>query len=148
MKCSASNIDTLFETLAATYGAAWDRSLGTAPVSDVKTVWSHQLSGFSVADIRHALDHLPTRCPNVFEFRDLCRTAPRKDGPRLEIPKADAAVIAAEIERQVGVRQSIASRSNDPKGWARAVVRRVEAGERIRPITWKFAKQALGLTEA
>jgi len=78
----ASNIDTLFETLAATYGAAWDRSLGTAPLNDVKTIWGNHLAGFTVADIRYALDHLPTKAPNVFEFRTLCRAAPRKEALR------------------------------------------------------------------
>lgn len=144
----ASNIDTLFETLAATYGAAWDRSLGTAPLNDVKTVWGNQLSGFTVADIRYALDHLSPRCPNVFDFRDLCRAAPRKEVQRIEAPKADPAVIAAAIERQLGVKQAIASEVHDPKGWARAFVRRAEKGERIRPITLTFARQALGLAAA
>lgn len=148
MDSFASSIDTLFETLAATYGAAWDRSLGTAPLRDVKTVWGSQLSGFTVGDIRYALDHLSAKCPNVFEFRDLCRAAPRKDAPRLETPKADPAVIAAAIERQLGVKQAIASEVHDPKAWARGFVRRAEAGERIRPVTLKLAKQALGLSAA
>lgn len=148
MDSPASNIDTLFVTLAATYGSAWDRSLGTAPMLDVKTVWGSHLAGFNVADIRYALDHLSAKCPNVFEFRDLCRAAPRKDALRIEAPKADPAVIAGELERQLGVRQAIASSVHDPKGWARSFVSRAEAGERIRPITLKFARQALGLSAA
>lgn len=144
----ASNIDTLFETLAATYGAAWDRSLGTAPLVDVKTVWGNQLSGFNMADIRYALDHLSTKCPNILEFRALCRAAPKKAPEKLEAPKADPAVIAAAIERQLGVKQAIASEVYDPKGWAKNFIRRAEAGERIRPITLTFARQALGLAAA
>lgn len=142
----ASNIDTLFETLAATYGAAWDRSLGTAPLNDVKTVWGNHLSGFNVADIRYALDHLSPKCPNVFEFRDLCRASPKKDAPRLTVAEANPEVVAEQLERQLGVKQAIASGVHDPKAWARAWVDRAKAGERVRPITLQFARQALGLT--
>lgn len=148
MQSPASNIDTLFVTLAATYGAAWDRSLGTAPMLDVKTVWGNHLAGFTVADIRYALDHLSAKCPNVFEFRDLCRAAPRKEELRIEAPKADPAVIAGELERQLGVRQAIASSLNDPKAWAKSLVCRADAGDPIRPISLKFARQALGLRAA
>jgi len=148
MDSAASNIDMLFKTLSATYGAAWDRSLGTAPLNDVKTVWGSHLAGFTVADIRYALDHLSAKCPNVFEFRDLCRAAPRKETQRIEAPKADPAVVAGELERQLGVRQAIASGLNDPKAWAKTLVRRADAGERIRPISLKFARQALGLEAA
>lgn len=148
MTSYASNIDTLFETLAATYGAAWDRSLGTAPLNDVKTVWGNQLSGFSVADIRYALDHLSARCPNVFEFRDLCRAAPRKETLRLETPKASPVVVAEQLERQLGVKQAISSSARDPKAWARTLVERAKAGDPIRPIALKFARQALGLVAA
>lgn len=144
----ASNIDTLFGTLAATYGAAWDRSLGTAPLNDVKTIWGNHLAGFTVADIRYALDHLSAKCPNVFDFRDLCRAAPRKEALRIEVAKADPAVVAEELERQLGVKKAIASEVSDPKAWARNFVRRAAAGERIRPITLKFARQALGLEAA
>lgn len=145
MDSTASNIDMLFRTLAVAYGAAWDRSLGVAPLADVKTYWGGQLEGFTVADIRYALDHLPPKCLNVFEFRSLCRAAPRKETLRIEEPKADPAVIAGELERQLGVRQAIASSFHDPKEWAKTLVRRSEAGERIRPISLKFAQQALGL---
>lgn len=39
-------IERVFLRLAATYGAAWDRALGQAPIGDVKTVWAHELSAF------------------------------------------------------------------------------------------------------
>jgi len=145
MESTSNNIEMLFVTLAATYGAAWSRSLGTAPISDVKTVWGSQLSGFTMADIRYALDHLPDRCPNILEFRNLCRAAPKKEALRLDLPKADAAVIAAELDKQLGVKQSIAASSYDPKAWARRLVARSNAGDWVRPLSLQFAKQALGM---
>lgn len=144
MDSSASNIDTLFVTLAATYGAAWDRSLGTAPMVDVKTVWGSHLAGFTLADIKYALDHLSPKCPNVFEFRNLCRAAPQKDVLRLEVSAPNPVVVAEAIAKQTGLKEAITAQAHDPKGWARAFVRRAEKGERIRPITLQFAKQALG----
>ena len=47
MSLPVQALDRLFSRLAATYGAAWERSLGSTPLADVKTAWSHELSGFS-----------------------------------------------------------------------------------------------------
>ena len=43
MTIAVEAIDRLFQRLAATYGAAWDRSLGQAPIADVKTAWAHEM---------------------------------------------------------------------------------------------------------
>lgn len=152
MSLPSKVIDRLFARLAVTYGAAWDRSLGSAPLTDVKTCWAHELAGFATEDglkaVAWALESLPERCPNVIEFRALCRRSPLPAVKQLEAPKADPVVVAAALERQLGVKQAIASSVHDPKAWAKDFVRRADAGERIRPLTLKFAKQALGLVAA
>ena len=82
MSLPVQALDRLFARLAATYGAAWERSLGSTPLADVKTAWSHELSGFagSLNRIAWALENLPPKCPNVIEFKALCRQAPAPDG--------------------------------------------------------------------
>lgn len=40
-------IDRLFARLHATYGAAWDRAMGSVPVADAKAAWAHELGGFA-----------------------------------------------------------------------------------------------------
>ena len=147
MQGTASNIDTLFVTLAATYGAAWDRSLGTAPLVDVKTVWGSHLSGFILADILYALDHLSAKCPNVFEFRDLCRASPKKEALRLDVAAPSPAVVAEEIAKQTGLKQVINASHVDGKEWARRIKARKAAGDRtVSRYAEREANIALGLS--
>lgn len=141
-------VDRLFSRLAATYGAAWDRARGTAPVSDWKSAWGYELGGFTddLKSIAWALENLPERCPNVIEFRNICRLSPRDDVPRLEVPKADPKKIAAELLRLGELRSQQATEPPaGPKEWARRILRRQEAGERLKPICVKFAQEALGV---
>jgi len=147
---STKTIDRLFARMAATYGAAWDRSLGNAPLSDVKSVWAHELSGFAdrLNDLGWALENLPETAPNVMQFRSLCRRAPTPDAPRLPEPKADPERVRAEIAKLAPMRRAASAPSYDHKAWARRHIARHEAGERIRPITLRFAREALGIREA
>ncbi len=136
-------IDRLFEKLAALYGAAWDRSMGTTPLADIKTVWGEYLAGFDVDDVAYALDKLTEKCPNVFAFRDLCRAAPKKQLQRLEAPKVDPLKMAEEIAKQVKVKEAINQHRHDPKGWAPKIVYRHQNGEKISPTVLKMAKDTI-----
>ena len=140
-------VDRLFTRMAATYGAAWDRSLGSAPINDVKSAWAHELSGFAerLEDIAWALENLPEAVPNVIAFRNLCRRAPQPEAPRLEAPRADPERVAAELAklRPLMNRANVAAR--DDREWARSAVARAAAGESIRPITLRLARAALRL---
>jgi len=148
MSLPVQALDRLFARLAATYGAAWERSLGSTPLADVKTAWSHELSGFagSLNRIAWALENLPPKCPNVIEFKALCRQAPAPEAPRLPEPKADPERVKAELAKLAPVRQAVATSQRDGREWARRIVARSEAGDRIRPITLRFAKEALRIT--
>lgn len=137
-------IDRLFKRLAATYGARWDASLGQTPIADVKTVWAHELSFFSgqLHRIAWALDNLPERCPNVIEFKNICRQAP---SPALAAlppppPKADPARVAQALQKLVDTPAQV-----DHKAWAHAILRDVQGGIRRNPTVVLFARQALGL---
>jgi hypothetical protein len=141
-------IDRLFQRLAATYGAAWDRSLGTAPIEDVKAIWQRELAGFTgkLSALAYALDHLPERCPNMIEFRNLCRAAP--DAPAAQLPAptvnperiGQARALLAELNAKMRTGQI-----QDPKDWARRIIARHDAGEHVLPISLRFAREALGL---
>lgn len=138
-------IDRLFERMAATYGAQWSRQWADVPISDVKTAWAHELDGYesNLKAIAWALENLPERCPNVIEFRNLCRRAPLPDVSRLEAPKADPERVQRELSRLGDVRKRVLSSTVDHKGWARAIIARHTAGERINPTSLRFAKEAL-----
>lgn len=148
MSMNPAVLDRLFERLTATYGAAWDRSLGAVPLSDAKSVWGDILQNFGsrLDDIAWALDSLPERPPNAIEFRNLCRRAPAPDVPRLPEPKADPARVAAELRKLAPIRRAAASGGeHDGKAWARRLIARHEAGEGLRPIALRFAREALKL---
>jgi hypothetical protein len=141
-------IDRLFERLGATYGAAWTRQWVDIPINDVKTAWAHELQGYAsnLQPIAWALENLPERCPNVIEFRNLCRHAPAPEVPRLPEPKIDPERLKQELAKLSSIRASVAPGSNDGREWARRIIGRLEAGERINPATLKCAKDALRMT--
>lgn len=145
MSLQTKAIDRLFERLAATYGAAWTRMWGDVPMVDVKASWAHELAGFenSLESVAWALENLPERCPNVIEFRNLCRRAPAPELPRLPDPKADPERLRAELGKLADVRKAVLSTSVDYKGWAKAILGRFNAGEKVNPCALRFAQEAL-----
>lgn len=142
-------IDRLFERLGATYGASWTRQWVDVPMNDVKTAWAHELHGYStnLQLLAWALENLPERCPNVIEFRNLCRRAPAPDVPRLPETKVDPERVKQELDKLSSIRASVTSGSSNGKDWARRIIGRMEAGERINPASLKCAKDALQMNK-
>lgn len=148
MSLPIAAIDRLFARLHATYGAAWDRAMGSVPVADAKAAWAHELGGFAgrLQDVAWALEHLPERCPNVIEFRNLCRMAPATEVAQLPAPPADPERVRAELAK-LGPMTAPAA-SVDGRGWARRLLERHAAGEKLLPVQLRFAREALGLSTA
>lgn len=138
-------IDRLFERLGATYGASWSRQWETVPMNDVKSAWAHELGVYAnrLEAVAWALENLPERCPNAIEFRNLCRIAPAPETPKLPEPKADPQRVAAELAKLGPLRKQAAASSWDHKAWARRIVARHQAGDRIRPVSLRMAQDAL-----
>lgn len=134
-------IDRLFKRLSATYGASWTRQWEGTPMQDVKTAWCHELGGYAgnLPAIAHALDNLPERCPNVIQFRNLCRAAPGAVVQRIEPPKADPIVVAKVL---AGL-SPVAANPHGMKAWAYRLIARHEQGEKIRPYLLNLARGAL-----
>jgi hypothetical protein len=151
MSLTTQAIDRLFTRLGATYGAQWDKALGSAPLGDVKTLWAHELSAYagSLHRIAWALENLPPRCPNVIEFKQLCRQAPAPEVPALPEPKADPERLKKALEKLVDTKATIKSTPSnvDHKAWAKRIMSRYHAGERINPTSLRFAKEALRFRE-
>lgn len=136
--------ERLFARMAATYGAAWTRQIADVPLADAKAAWAHELAGYAtrMEPIAWALENLPERCPNVIEFRNLCRQAPATQAPRLPEPKADPARVAAELAKLGHVRSSA---TPDRRDWARRILASHQDGGRVNATSLRFAKQALHL---
>lgn len=138
-------IDRLFERLGATYGGAWTRQWSGVPMSDVKSAWAHELQGFAgrLESLAWALENLPERCPNVIEFRNIARRAPSPEMQKLPEPKADPERLRAELAKLSEVRRSVEQRPGNGRDWARRIMGRFAAGERINPTSLQFARQAM-----
>lgn len=151
MSLSTKAVDRLFSRLTATYGRDFMARFSGVPEPDLKAVWAHELAGFEdhLGSLAWALENLPERAPNVIEFRNLARRAPSPDLPRLPEPAADPVRLAAELAKLAPARAAIAAAvagDHDPKAWARRHLARHAAGERVRPITLQFAREALGVS--
>jgi len=147
MSLPTQAIDRMFSRLQGTYGSAWERSHGATPLSDVKAVWGHELSGFGdkLKMIAWALENLPERCPNVIEFRNLARRAPTDEPLQIAV-KADPEQVAKELLRLGQLRSQIAKPVVGAKDWAHRILSRFDAGEKIPPINVRFAREALDLS--
>ena len=146
MSLSSQAIDRLFNRIGATYGAQWDRALGSAPLGDIKTLWAHELAPFanSLHRVAWALENLPPRCPNVIEFKLLCRQAPAPETPELPAPKADPERLKQELSKLGEIKVKLATDSRvDHKAWAKRIMARHAARERINPTSLRFAREAL-----
>lgn len=126
-------IDRLFERMAATYGAQWTRMWATVPISDVKTAWAHELAGYAgrLDALAWVLENLPERCPNVIEFRNLCRLAPTPERPRLPEPAADPQRVAAELAKLRELTRSDVSATGNSRAWIASLGQRIGRGERV-----------------
>jgi hypothetical protein len=123
---SAATVEYVFQVLSATYGESWSRAQGKAPTADVMTVWGNALDGFSHSKnsrraITWALNNLPERCPNVIEFRSLCRQAPAIEAPAIEAPRADPVRVAAELAKLSPLRAQV-PQAYDSRAWARKIL--------------------------
>ena len=136
-------IDRLFKRLAATYGAAWTRQWEGTPMPDVKTAWCHELAGYAghLSAISYALDNLPDRCPNVIQFRNLCRAAPTATVLQIDPPKADPAIVAKVLAGLA----PLTSNPHGMKAWAHRLKARHDAGDRLNLYQIKCYQSALGI---
>lgn len=146
-------IDRLFQRLGATYGRAWTAQWDGVPINDVKAAWAHELAGYekNLKTIAWALENLPERCPNVIEFRNLCRLAPVKEAPQLSHQKADPERVKAELAKLAPLRDALKANPDrvkvDHKAWAKRILKRYEDGEKVPHVNLSMARRALGLEQ-
>lgn len=148
MSIPAAWVERIFTKLSLAYGRDFIGRWEGLDLSDVKTDWANELAGFGAHPeaIAYALANLPQRAPTVIEFRSIARLAPAPDVPRLDSPKADPERVAAELARLSVVRaDAVAASGVDHKAWAKRIVARHAAGERLNVLPLRMARQALGL---
>jgi hypothetical protein len=147
MSLSTKAIDRLFERMAATYLSQWTRQFEHVPLADAKTAWAHELSVFAgrLEVFAWALENLPPKVPNLIEFKQLCRQAPRPPEQQLPAPRPDPERLAVELAKLADVQKAAKDSAHlvDPKGWAKALKARDESGEKPNPTVRRFYREAL-----
>jgi hypothetical protein len=145
MSLSLKAVDRLFERLALTYGKQFTDMYYNLDHSSVKTMWSDELSTYanSLHRIAWALENLPPRCPNVIEFKQICRQAPAPETLALPEPKADPERLKRELAKLADIKKAVVADKVDHKAWAKKILARYTAGERINPTSLRFAREAL-----
>lgn len=109
----------------------------------VKADWAEELAGFAnwPEAIKYAFDHMDSeKPPTATMFRDIARKAPAKQMPALPAPIVDPEVMAKAVTE---IKTAAQVKRVDHKAWARKIIAQAEAGEYVRPISLRFAKEAL-----
>lgn len=135
-------VDKLFQKFGLIYGMDIARRYQGIDPMAIKQEWANCLGGFRNRPeaIKFALDHLPSdRCPTMLQFRDLCRQCPPPKVTALPEPKADKVVVNKEMAKLV----KEAFKNDDPKGWAKRLKARHEAGEHLSQLQIKAYREAL-----
>lgn len=146
MSLPLSWVDKIFHKLTLVYGRDFIGRWEGLELADVKTDWAHELAGFeSWPDaIAFALQNMPaTKPPTVLEFRAMALKAPKPAVQFLEGPKADPARVAEELRKAVDAVKKPARNGIDHKAWAKRLIEQHEAGYKVKPISLRFAREAL-----
>jgi len=152
MALPTAAIDRLFDRLAMSYGTEFTNKWGTLSSTDVKSHWAHELGIFvdNLHAIGWALKNLPDRCPNLIEFKTLCKQGPRPSQTALDAPKAPVEVVdrvLAEIAAKALQTPKDEFGNVDYKRWAKKLKIRHERGERLSLYQIKCYKAALDLAK-
>lgn len=147
MALSPQVLDRLFDRLTATYGRDFMGRWEGLDANAVRASWAHELGGFErhLHVIAWALENLPERAPNVIEFRALCRRAPAAAVPRIEHQPADPQRVADELAKLRAVQSEPARAWAGGREWARSVLARCQAGDKVSPTVAGMARAALGM---
>jgi len=141
-------IDRLFERLQLTYGQAWLKLWDGIPINELKTQWAHELASFNehLDMVAWALEHLPERPPNVIQFKNLCRQAPKPEPLQaLPPPKPDQSRLRLELEKLGALKAASQQAKTDGKEWARIILAKHQNGQSIPSVNLRFAREALGV---
>ena len=145
MSLPAPWTEKIFMKLTLIYGRDFTGRWEGMNICDIKTDWSHELSGYENRPkaIAWALTNLPPgKPPTVLEFRKLCNTLPQEATVFIDAPKADPARVKAELAKLAP-----APTKTDGREWARRIIARKEAGDFIYPCTLGMAMSALGIVK-
>jgi len=145
-------LDRLFKRLTDTYGNQFTNLYSGNDWNDVKTIWSDELEQFNdrLDAVAWALENLPERAPNIIQFKNLCKQAPRKIEAALSapLPKADPERVKAELKK-LGHNATGKKDADgiDHRAWAKKIINEHIGGLKVGRIRLTYARQALGINK-
>lgn len=93
-------VEMIFTKLSLVYGRDFLSRWEGLDLDAVKSDWLHELSGYSVDAIRHALRNLPpSRPPTVLEFRNIANGVPAQVYQRIDAPQANPALVREHLAK-------------------------------------------------
>ena len=136
-------VEKIFKKVSLVYGRDFMGRWEGLDAMEVKVDWAHELSGLqdNPKAITHALQNLPgAKPPTVLEFRTLALKCPAAVDPVLPFVRLEADIVAGFIGKARAAQgQGVAS----SKEWAHTIIRRHDAGEKVRPYCLKLAQAAV-----
>jgi hypothetical protein len=141
-------VDAIFTKLTVRYGKAFLNRWEGVDIELVKADWAHELGDFNDSPdaIKYALEYMdPAKPPTAAMFKELARRAPAKEMPVLEAPEANPELVAKVMSE---INTVAKPNGRDPKDWARRIVARHEAGEKIYSYNLRLARAALETVKA
>jgi len=147
MTLPIADVERLFDRLSMTYGVEFRNKWAGMPLNEIKTHWAYELAQFAdnLNAIGWALQNLPDRCPNLIEFKNLCKQAPRPQHQALDATKAPVEVIDREISKMLAGLIKKPTDAVDHKRWAKRLKERHEKGEHLSPYQINCYKTALDM---
>lgn len=138
MSLQLAVVERLFDRLIASYGNEFLSRYQGLDANKTKSAWSYELSSYAnrLESIAWALENLPERAPNVFEFRNLCAKAPEKQTVFIGRPAADPEIVAL-IAKKLAATAPVIGRLD----WAKKIL---ENPEGRTPTVIRMAKDAMG----
>lgn len=152
MSLRSEAVNRIFTRLTATYGREFTGRWEGQEIVPVKSLWGHELAAFDdkLHCIAWALENLPPRAPNLIEFKLLCRQAPQWKSLQLDAPKADPAIVDAEMAKIAATvfrSPSSPKEPSDPLAWAKRLKARHDGGEKLGMFQIHCYRVALGLDQ-
>jgi|GEM_PF-1261689 len=146
-------VHKVLKHLSIIYGPVFQQFLAGHNRDEVRVLWEKELAYY----VNHpecvdwALEHLPERCPNLIEFRNLCRNAPIAEPPELPAPivKLNAQQLAERKKRIEELSRELRQEMNKPfdrTEWARRIVAKAQNNEKVAYYTLNMACDVLNIS--
>lgn len=92
-------IELIFRKCSLRYGRDFRSRWEGLDIKDVMDDWAHELKGITPESVAYALQNLPDKPPTVGDFKKVALNAPIKPLERLDPPRANPALVAAELAK-------------------------------------------------